>query len=275
MRKKPKWKKIIPYLILVFIATAFLVPLLWLVFAALNVRATQAFAIPETLSLENFRVILASERNIRGFLNSLCISVTETVIVLICSLLAAYPLSRYDLRFGQKISMGMLFLTSIPITAVMVPVYQMFIAMKLVDSIAGTIIFLSAAQLPYGIWMTKNFLDGVAVELEESAWIDGASTAKGVIHVVLPLTLPGLFTVSMFSFVNSWGSFFVPLILLQTTEKLPASVNIYRFFGEHGTVIYGQLAAYSIVYMLPVFVLYFFSQNYMSQGFTMSGASKG
>ena len=157
----------------------------------------------------------------------------------------------------------------------MVPVYQMFIMMKLVDSLGGTIIFLSASGLPYGIWMMKNFLDGVSVDLEEAAWIDGASAVKSMIHVVLPLMLPGLFTVAMFTFVGSWGNFFVPLILLQSTEKIPAAVNIYRFCGERGQVIYGPLAAYSIVDMLPVFVLYFFSQNYMSKGFAMTGASKG
>ena len=199
----------------------------------------------------------------------------QTTIVLVCSLMAAYPLSRYALHWGQKITMGMLFLTSIPITAVMVPVYQLFISLKLVDSIGGTIVFLASSSLPYGIWMMKNFLDGVSVELEEAAWIDGASTVKGLVKVVLPLMIPGIFTVAMFTFVSSWGNFFVPLILLQTTEKLPASINIYRFFGEHGVVIYGQLAAYSIMYMLPVFVLYFFSQNYMSKGFSMGGAAKG
>lgn len=275
MKGKKGIGKIIPYIILITIALAFLVPLLWLVFAAFNPQASQAFSLPKTLSMENFRVILTDARNQRGFLNSLFISVTQTTIVLVCSLLAAYPLSRYKLKTGQKITMGMLFLTSIPITAVMVPVYQLFITMKLVDSLWGTIIFLSASSLPYGIWMMKNFLDGVSVELEEAAWIDGASSVKGVIHVVLPLMLPGLFTVAMFTFVGSWGNFFVPLILLQSTDKIPAAVNIYRFFGEHGAVIYGQLAAYSIVYMMPVFVLYFFSQNYMSKGFSMSGAAKG
>ncbi|HIS25499.1 MAG TPA: carbohydrate ABC transporter permease [Candidatus Pullilachnospira intestinigallinarum] len=275
MRKKKAVKKVIPYVILIVIAIAFLLPLLWLVFAAFNPQASQAFSIPKSISMENFRAILSESRNQRGFLNSLLISVSQTMIVLVCSLLAAYPLSRYELRMGQKITMGMLFLTSIPITAVMVPVYQLFIMMKLVDSLGGTIIFLSASSLPYGIWMMKNFLDGVSVDLEEAAWIDGASAVKSVIYVVLPLMLPGLFTVAMFTFVGSWGNFFVPLILLQSTDKIPASVNIYRFFGEHGAVIYGQLAAYSIIYMLPVFVLYFFSQNYMSRGFVMSGAAKG
>lgn len=170
--------------------------------------------------------------------------------------------------------MTMLFLTSIPATALMVPVYQMFIALHLVDTLIGTILFMSATALPYGIWMMKNFLDSVSVDLEEAAWIDGASKRQSLVRVVLPLMLPGLFTVAMFTFVGSWGNFFAPFILLQTTDKLPASVNIYRFFTERGMVHYGQLSAYSIIYIMPVFVLYYFSQNYMSQGFSMSGGSK-
>ena len=275
MKNKKVIRKMIPYLILLIIAFAFFLPLLWMILAAFDPNASQGFSIPKTVSLENFRAVLSNSRNIRGFLTSLLISVVQTTIVLVCSLMAAYPLSRYALHWGQKITMGMLFLTSIPITAVMVPVYQLFISLKLVDSIGGTIVFLASSSLPYGIWMMKNFLDGVSVELEEAAWIDGASTVKGLVKVVLPLMIPGIFTVAMFTFVSSWGNFFVPLILLQTTEKLPASINIYRFFGEHGVVIYGQLAAYSIMYMLPVFVLYFFSQNYMSKGFSMGGAAKG
>jgi len=268
-------KKATPIIILLFIATAFLIPLVWLILASVNTSASQSLTLPRAISTENFRTILSDAKVRQGFLNSGIISTTQTLVVLLISLLSAYPLSRYNLKAGQKISMSLLFLTSIPITAVMVPVYQMFISMKLVDSTVGTIIFLTASALPYGIWMMKNFLDSVSIELEEAAWIDGASTKQSVIYVVLPLMLPGLFTVAMFTFVGSWGNFFVPFILLQSTKNLPASVNIFRFFGEHGQVIYGQLAAYSIIYMIPVFVLYFLSQNYMSKGFVMTGAAKG
>lgn len=138
----------------------------------------------------------------------------------------------------------------------------------------GVIVFFSAATLPYGIWMTKNFLDGISIEMEESARVDGASQFQCIMKIILPLMKPGLFTVAMFTFIRSWGDFFVPYILLSATENITASVNIYRFFGERGNVIYGQLAAYSILYMLPVFLLYFLSQNYMSQGFVMAGSTK-
>lgn len=268
-------KKGIPYIVLLAIALTFLLPLVWLALSSFDPSASQSLAIPERLSLENYRVVLSDPKIQRGFLNSAIISVMQTAVVLVFSLMAAYPLSRYHLKTAQKISMSMLFLTSIPITAVMVPVYQLFISLRLVDNLVGTIIFMTASSLPYGIWMMKNFLDGVSVDIEEAAWIDGASPLKSVVYVVLPLMIPGLFTVAMFTFVGSWGNFFVPFILLQSAENIPASVNIFRFFGEHGLVMYGQLAAYSIVYMIPVFVLYFMSQNYMSKGFIMTGAAKG
>jgi multiple sugar transport system permease protein len=86
---------------------------------------------------------------------------------------------------------------------------------------------------------------------------------------------PGIFTVAIFTFIGSWGNFFVPYILLSSPSKLPASVTLYQFFGQYGYAAYGQLAAYSMLYMLPTFILYYFAQNYMSKGFSMSGASKG
>ncbi len=274
-RFKKKYGGIIPTVLLIIIALLFLFPLLWLLFASFNEHAVQAFTMPDSMSLGNFRSVIGDKKNIQGFINSLIIAGFQTTLVLICSVLMAYPLSRYKMKHAQRITMFMLFLTSIPILAVMVPIFQLFITLRLVDSIFGTVIFMAATALPYGIWMSKNFLDSVPIELEESAWIDGATSIQSLCKVVLPLMVPGLFTVTIFTFLGSWGNFFVPFILLQSTEKLPASVNIYRFFGERGTVVYGQLAAYSLLYMMPVFVLYFFSQNHMSKGFAMSGAAKG
>jgi multiple sugar transport system permease protein len=86
---------------------------------------------------------------------------------------------------------------------------------------------------------------------------------------------PGLCTVFIYTFSGSWGNFFVPYILLSTAEKMPASVQLYQFFGSNGTVIYGQLAAYSALYALPALFLYILSQKWMSKGFNLGGAAKG
>jgi len=267
--------KYLQNLILLIIGVMFLIPLLWLVLGSFNPQASQSLSIPKKFSLKNYTEVLTNISILRGFFMSLVIAGTQSIAVVIISMLSAYPLSRYGLKRAQTITFSLLFLTAIPMTAVMVPVYQQFIIMGLVDSVFGTILFMTTTGLPYGIWMTKNFLDSVSVELEEAAWIDGCSTAQSIIKIVLPLMKPGIFTVFIYTFVRSWGNFFVPFILLQSANKLPAAVKIYRFFGDRGEVDFGPLCAYSVLYMLPAILLYSFAQNYMSKGFTMVGATKG
>ena len=111
--------------------------------------------------------------------------------------------------------------------------------------------------------------------LEEAAWVDGATTMKSIRKIVAPLMFPGICVVFIYTFSGSWGNFFIPYILLSSPEKMPASVMLYQFFGQHGTIQYGPLAAYSAIYALPSILLYILSQNYMSKGFTMAGAAKG
>ncbi|MDN4524081.1 carbohydrate ABC transporter permease [Fictibacillus fluitans] len=268
-------KNILPYFSLLFIAAMFILPLLWVIVASFDSQAQQSLKLPDSFTLSNYSSVLSDPANQRAFMIGLLLSGCQTLIVVFCSALAAYPLSRFKLKGKQKLMLVILFLTSLPITAVMVPVYQLFLMINLQDSIIGTMLFLSASSLPYGIWMMKNFMDNVPVELEESAWIDGASLFTSLRRVVAPLMVPGLFTVCIFTFIGSWGNFFVPFILLQSPDKLPASVTIFQFFGQFGTVQYGQLAAYSMLYMIPTFVLYGIAQRYMSQGFVLSGAAKG
>src|SRR5699024_5991858 len=115
---------------------------------------------------------------------------------------------------------SILFLTSLPMTAVIVPVFQMFLYFNFIDKIWTVMFFLVGTSLPYAIWMMKNFMDSVPIELEEAAWIDGASTLDGLRRVIIPLMRPGIFTVFIFTFSGSWGNFFIPFILIQSAEKM-------------------------------------------------------
>lgn len=270
-----KREKIVPYIILTIIGVLFLLPLLWVLVASVDSNAQQSLKMPESLTGANFASILTDPAILRSFGVGLFLSFGQAVLVVIVAGLAAYPLSRYTLKFKKPFMYTILFMTSLPITAVMVPVYQLFIFMNLQDSIMGTVLFLTASGLPYAIWMMKNFMDAVPLELEESAWIDGASVWEGLRRIVAPLMIPGICTVAIFTFSGSWGNFFVPYILIQTPEKFPASVTIYQFFGNHGLVEYGKLAAFSLIYTMPAVILYIFSQRFMSQGFSLGGASKG
>ncbi len=273
MNAKPG--KIIPYVVLTLVAIAFFLPLLWVILASFDFNASPSVQIPLTWTIDHYRQVLGNEGNLRGFIVGLGISLVQSILVVVLSIFAAYPLSRYELRFKKMFMYTILFMTALPITAVMVPVYKLFLSINLYDQYGSVILFLTASALPYGIWLTKNFMDTVPVELEEAAWIDGCSPFKSIRKVVAPLMLPGICVVAIFTFSNSWGNFFVPYILLQSMNKLPASVRLYQFFGSYGMVAYGQLAAYSALYALPSVILYVMAQRYMSKGFAMAGAAKG
>ncbi|KFF59990.1 sugar ABC transporter permease, partial [Cryobacterium sp. MLB-32] len=194
---------------------------------------------------------------------------------ILVALLAAYPLSRYQARFNKPFMYGVLFATGLPITAIMVPVYSLFVQFNLLDSIPGTILFMAASSLPIAIFMTKNFMDSVPIALEEAAWIDGASAMRALRTIVVPLMRPGIAVVGIFVFFQAWGNFFVPFILLLSPSKQPAAISIYSFFGQYGAIAYGQLAAFSLVYAVPAIVLYVLVSRGIGGSFALAGAVKG
>lgn len=260
---------------LVVVGIAFLVPLAWIVLASLDPAATVSVKVPETFTGDNFAEILTWEGTFRPLWNSTVISGGTAVITVLGSVLAAYPLSRYQMRFRKPFLYTILFGTCLPITAMMVPVYALFVNLGLLDSVPGTVFFLAATSLPMAIWMTKNFMDSVPVSLEEAAWVDGAGSMTALRRVVVPLMRPGIAVVFIFVFTGAWGNFFVPFVLLFSPDNQPAAVAIYSFFGTYGTVAYGRLAAFSILYSVPVLVLYLLVQRFSGGSFAMSGAVKG
>ena len=262
------------YLIMSAMAFVFILPLFWVIFASFNPSAGVGLRLPSTWVMENYRAVLSESKNLRSFGTGLLLSVGVAALEVVVCALASYPLSRYELRYKKSFMYTILFMSCLPMTALTIPAYRLFVQLHLMDNIVGVILFMAATQLPYNMWMMKNFMDQVAIELEEAAWVDGADKLKSLIHVVLPLMLPGLCTIAIHSFTSSWGNFFTPFILLTSTSKYPAAVRLFQFFGTHG-VNYGHLAAYSLLYSIPSILLYSLAQSFMSRGFIMQGANKG
>ncbi len=260
---------------LVVVGLCFLIPLAWLFLASVDPDATNRLALPTTLTLENFSDVFTVETFLLPLGNSILISTGVAVTCVVCAVLAAYPLSRYRLRYGRSLMMTILFGTCLPITAIMVPVYGLFVQLGILDSLPATTLFLAATALPMAVWMTKNFMDGIPLELEEAAWVDGASRLRALAMVVVPLLRPGLSVVFIFTFIEAWGNFFVPFILLLSPSLQPLSVSIYSFFGLNGVIQYGQLAAFSILYAAPVLGLYLLVSRGIGGSFALAGAVKG
>jgi multiple sugar transport system permease protein len=267
--------RIAVWIALLIVAVGFFLPFLWLLIASIQPGAALSAHINWHFSTRNFKDVLNADTIYRPMLNSFIISAGTALITVAAAVLAAYPLSRHRSRFGRIFMYSILFSTGLPITAVMVPVYTMYSQFELTDSVPALILFMAASSLPFAIWMMKNFMDGVPVSLEEAAWTDGAGWLQSLRRIVLPLMVPGLTVVFVFTFVLQWGNFFVPFILLQAPESQPASVTIYTFFSNYGQVAYGQLAAFAILYTAPVVLLYSAMSRVFGGAFSLTGAVKG
>ena len=275
MTLRRSFPSIAAYAILVLLAIFFLLPFLWVILASLNTSATFAVQIPAHPTLENYRQILVTGLVAQPFKNSFILAASTMVLSILLSGLAAYPLSRYQFPFKSALMYAILFISALPVLAFITPLYALYVALDpivhMIDTFHGVILFLVASALPFNIWLMKNFLDSVSIELEEAAWVDGASTLTGLFRVVLPLSAPGIAVVGVLSFLGGWSNFFIPFIIFQNPDNLPASVNIFSFFGAYGSVNYGQLTAYAMLYALPVLVLYVAVSRFFVKGVNLGG----
>lgn len=267
-------KKGLSYLVLAVFALLWALPVLWMALAALDGNANIFMKAPDRVTLDNFRSVVSSKSNQQAMLNSLLLSLGVAICVVTASTLAGYVLSRYQSKLSKSYMLTILFMTTLPGTVLIVPVYKMFVLLKLYDSLLGIVLFLTATTLPYSIWMMKNFMDSIPIELEEAAAVDGAGHWARLYHVVAPLVLPGICCVGIRAFAAAWGDFMTPYILLSSSGKYTASITMYKYIDAF-SVSYGNLAAFSILYSFPSIFLYILAQRFMSKGFSLSGANKG
>ena len=260
-------------LILVMLGCFFLLPMLWMVFASIDSNPDWAIKLP-TPTLANFTDVLGRADAISSFRSSLILAGTTTVVTTVLAVLAAYPLSRMHIPFKRAFMLAILFASGLPVSMLIVPMYQMYVTFGWLDSLYSTALFLAASSLPFAIWLMKNFIDAVPEELEHAAAIDGASTFRILRELVLPLTLPGIAVTAIYTFINAWGAFIIPFVLTYSPENQPGPVEIYNFMGSHGLFKFGDLAVFSLLFSVPVIVLYLFMSRYFSGAFNFGGAVK-
>jgi multiple sugar transport system permease protein len=258
--------------LLCLLGAAFTVPLLWVVFASFDKNADASIRLPN-LSLTNYRSVLNAQQ-MRPFYNSLYLTGVSTLIATVVALFAAYALSRRTIPLKRTLMLLVLFLSGLPVTMLLVPTYQIFVKMNMVNSMFYTSLFLAATSLPFAIWLLKNFIDQVPRELEEAAQIDGAGTLTTMLRVVVPLTIPGIVATGLITFIGSWGAFVIPLVLDSNPSDAPGSVAIYQFMSQNAQVHFGALAAYSLLFAIPVIVIYLIVSRKMAGAFTFAGGIK-
>jgi multiple sugar transport system permease protein len=247
-------------------------PMLWLVTAPFDSRPGLTVSWPDW-TLDNFRKLSENPYAFSSLRNSLFLAVGTMVLVTAMAALAAYALSRVRIPGRNTILYGLLLLSSIVTgTAAMVPIFQLMFALNLIDDRTGVILVLTGGLLPAAIFILKDFMDATPKSYEESARVFGASPLQVLRHVVLPIARPGLATIAVWALVNAWGDFLTAYILLRDPEKTPAGVLMYTFYTEGGQANLPLISTFSLVYALPVVVLYLFVNR--RYGFRFHGGIK-
>lgn len=228
---------------------------------------------PRDPTLTNFVEVIYSFRIPLYIRNTLIVALTTTSIVVIISTLAAYALTR--LRFPGRALMarGVLFVYLVPGALMLIPMYLIISNLRLKDTYAGLIIANMSFAVPFCTWLLMGYLRNISAEMEEAAMIDGCTRMGTLWHIVIPLSVPGIVTASIFIFNNVWNEFVFALILAQDENHRMISVGLSNFYRSDYYIV-GPMMAGSLIAMTPVVILYILAQRYVVSGLA-AGAVKG
>ncbi len=239
-------ERIAIYVFIVGLALFNLIPFVWLFVSAFGIRP-QGFSslylyVPDGLTLDHFSDAFDPMRGdvLRAMLNSV-ITVGGAVLLAI----TVCTLAGYALR-----------------------------DLKLLNTLQGVSVGLGTVQIPFILWVLKGFFDAVPTELEEAAWLDGASRLTALLRVVLPIALPGVGAAAVLAFNNSWGQFFLPLIMLSDPNKFLMPQALFKSILNYTNIDYGMMNAMSFIYIVPSLLFFFFARRYLIKG-VMAGALAG
>ncbi len=245
-------------LLLVVIGIFFALPLAWLVVAPFDGNPTMAVKWPDW-TLGNFQQLIDNPYALKSILNSLIIALGAMVVAVVFGTIASYALSRVRIPGRDALLYAMLLLSSIVTgTAAMVPTFQLMNAIGLINTQTGVILVLAGGLLPTVIFILKDFMDSVPKSYEESARLYGARPFQILRDVVVPVARPGIAFVAIWVVVQVWGNFLVPYLLLRDPLSQPAAVVMYTFYTESGQADLRLISAFSLIFALPVILIYFF-----------------
>lgn len=278
MKMGMKKKKMISSIILTFITiaacTIILVPLMIVLFGSFkNSAQAQEFALslPESWHFSNYSHVLVKGKIGQAFRNSMIITAAVTLIVVIAGSLSAFVTSRKETRYTKFVYY--LFLVGMVAPIQIVTTYGLLQLLKLSGTFLGVIFVESALQMPWTIFTMSGFIKNVPRELDEAAFIDGATPVKTFFLVIFPLLKPIVATVIVTTAMGAWNEFMVPLYFFNSSSKWTMPLTVYNFFGQYSSD-WNYVFADLVLTALPITILYLLCQKYVVAGAT-AGAVKG
>ena len=267
------------WVILLAIMFYLLFPIYWVVLTAFKTNM-ESYLYPPTF--------IPKEPTLQGFINlftnypeffvyyknNIMVSALSTVTVCFVALFSGYALSRVRINWNKYVIAFLLFSQMFPVVSRLISLYGLLREWGLLNTISGLVLSITAGQLPFSITLMASFFDAVPKELEEAAFIDGANRFKTMFKVVIPLVIPGLLAVGIYSFLVAWDDYLYASTLIQNDALRTLSTGVtLRYLGEL-SYDWSLVNSISVVGTLPMVFVFFFFQKYMVKGLT-AGAVKG
>lgn len=266
--------RIVVYGLLILIAIIVILPLLWMLSTSFKPKAElflpQIYWIPKTFTLQNYQSILDNSTLpiVRWFGNSLFIATCITILVLVIDSLAGYAYARMRFRGKNLIFMTLLVTMFLPGMMFLIPNFLTVNALGWLNNYAGVIT--PALASVFGVFFMRQFFMSLPRELEEAAYIDGATRLQTFWFIALPLAKPALATLGIITFLGAWNDFLWPLLVLKDRSLMTLPPGLATLQGAY-TSEYAQMMAGAVITAIPVLILYFFLQRYIVESVQTTG----
>jgi multiple sugar transport system permease protein len=252
-------------------------PVLWM-FASSFKSNTQIFAYPprlidESFSLASYIAVLTNPQQLRFFFNSYLVAGLVTIFTLIVGILAGYSFSRYDFRFKNILNLAIIGVQSVPPITLMIPYFGLIVAFGLYNTYWALVLTYMVFTLPYAIIMMTGYFNTLPRELDEAVMIDGGTSFTILWRVLVPISLPGIVSVGIYTFMLAWNEFLFALTLTRTNDMRTVPIGIQLLMGQH-SFEWNQMMAMSVLGSLPVLLLFLLFQRYFIAGMS-AGSIKG
>lgn len=265
------------YLALVLTVALTVFPLVWLFLTSIrssaDIFSVPVHIIPETATLTQYVAVFAQYDTMGYVWNTVIVSVATVVLVHLLAIPCAYALSRFRMPGAMLIFGLLLIMRMIPVIALAIPLFAVFAAMGLLDTVWALILSHTAAKLPVAIWLLLGFIQDVPKEIEEAAQSDGAGTVRTLVQIVAPLIAPGIGASAVITFLFTWNDLLLALTLTSSKAAQTLPVGLTNFVSQFG-IDWGAMSAAGVLMVIPTLVFVWFAQGLLVKGLT-TGAVRG
>lgn len=274
---KKKVSKVCMYLFIILFVGIIVLPFIWLVLGSFK-NMKELFAVPvqilpSKLRIKNFTDVFKTQPFGSYIVNSLVTSILTTVFVIVIGSLASYSLARVRIKGKKMILTALLSITLLPPITLLNPLYFLLSKCHLLNTWWGLAMVLTATELPMAIWFLNSFFANISTEMEEAAMIDGANMRVQILNIIMPLVSPGVFTIAIMTFINSWNNY----LFAQVFNPLPKARTVtvaLTLFQIDNYLPWNLISAAAVIVTLPLIIIILVLQKKIIGGM-MEGGVKG